>query len=253
MSGNGRQFITQDSPNCPETAEAGAIFGLSLAGGDFNKDGFSDLAVGAPYDDLAPVFNTGVVHVFYGAASGLTCSNSVAWRENDFAGGSVQGDELFGSALAVGDFNLDGYSDLAIGAANDQVSNATGAGSVRVVYGGNGGLVVNGSKLWTLDTPGILETAAPGDHFGWSLAAGNFGKGGHADLAIGIPFRAVGSADNAGAVTITGPRKWRPIVDARQHWNSRSRRVVGQVRISAVEVTAHYMELNGLGSQQQQR
>ena len=205
------------------------LFGLSLAVGDFNKDGFSDLAVGAPFDDLAPVFNTGVVHVFYGAASGLTCSNSVAWRENDFAGGSVQGEEIFGSALAVGDFNLDAYSDLAIGAPNDQVSNAK-AGSVRVLYGGSGGLAATGSQLWTLDTPGILGTAAPGDHFGFSLVAGNFGKGGHADLAIGIPFRAVGSADNAGAVIVIYGSNSGLKSDGNQFWSQETARIFREWR-----------------------
>jgi hypothetical protein len=48
-------------------------------------------------------------------------------------------DSNFGTAVAVGDFNGDRYDDLAIGAPGDVVSRRVDAGSVQVLYGGQGG------------------------------------------------------------------------------------------------------------------
>ena len=44
---------------------------------DFNNDGFADLAVGVPYEDVGAVIDAGAVNVLYGSAEGLqasTCS-----------------------------------------------------------------------------------------------------------------------------------------------------------------------------------
>ena len=46
-----------------------ARFGLSLAAlGDINLDGYSDVAVGAPYDG---VDGRGAVYIFHGSARGV--------------------------------------------------------------------------------------------------------------------------------------------------------------------------------------
>jgi hypothetical protein len=50
--------------------------------------------------------------------------------------------------------------------------------------------------------------AEPGDQFGYALSAWNYGKTGHADLAIGAPFEDIVSASSgtlqldAGAVNV---------------------------------------------------
>lgn len=41
--------LTQDSPNVPGSAENGDLFGAATAPGDFDGDGYTDLAVGAPW------------------------------------------------------------------------------------------------------------------------------------------------------------------------------------------------------------
>ena len=45
----------QDRPGVKDTAEPGELFGSSLGVGDFNNDGFADLAIGAPFEDVGPV------------------------------------------------------------------------------------------------------------------------------------------------------------------------------------------------------
>ena len=49
---------------------------------DFNGDGCSDLAVGAPFKDVGDVANTGTVHVLYGTSTGLTAAGSQFWHQN---------------------------------------------------------------------------------------------------------------------------------------------------------------------------
>jgi hypothetical protein len=44
----------------------------AAASGDFNGDGFADLAVGAPYEDVGTVADAGAVNVLYGSAAGLS-------------------------------------------------------------------------------------------------------------------------------------------------------------------------------------
>src|SRR5262245_44012680 len=50
--------------------EAGAGFGSAVASGDFNGDGFRDMAVGAPVHSGTTTPHTGKVFVYYGTAAG---------------------------------------------------------------------------------------------------------------------------------------------------------------------------------------
>src|SRR5262249_38391980 len=73
---------------------------------DFNGDGLADLAIGAP-----TVLNGGgAVYVAYGS------SQPFVWPTNQqFSNGGGGQVDRFGAALAWGDFNKDGFDDLAIG------------------------------------------------------------------------------------------------------------------------------------------
>jgi len=52
-------------------------FGYSLATGDFNDDGYDDLAIGVPSEDLndPTIQDMGAVNVIYGSASGLSATS----------------------------------------------------------------------------------------------------------------------------------------------------------------------------------
>ncbi len=78
---------------------------------------------------------------------------------------------------------------------------ATNDGAVNVIYGGLGGLSTAGNEVWSQGGEGVAGTAEAGDLFGYSLAAGNFGNTGQADLAIGVPFEDQ-AATNDGAVNV---------------------------------------------------
>ncbi|WP_351231197.1 VCBS repeat-containing protein [Streptomyces sp. NPDC002133] len=69
-----KAVITQNSAGVPGTAEAGDLFGASTAFADLDKDGFSDLVVGAP-DEGTSAAHTGMVTVLWGGKNGLAAGS----------------------------------------------------------------------------------------------------------------------------------------------------------------------------------
>ena len=175
--------------------EDGDWFGFALAAGDFNNDGFADLAAGAAGEAVGSAQGAGAVSVLPGSAGGLTATGGRLFTQ---VGGAVEGGDQFGAALAAGDFNNNGFDDLAAGAPFEAVGSAGGAGAVSVLPGSAGGLTATGGQLFTQ----VAGNPEVGDQFGWALAAGDFNNNGFADLAAGAPNEAVGSAQGAGAVSV---------------------------------------------------
>jgi hypothetical protein len=46
------------------------LFGFSLTAGDFNNDNFTDLAAGAPTENVGSTSDAGAVSVLYGSSGG---------------------------------------------------------------------------------------------------------------------------------------------------------------------------------------
>jgi FG-GAP repeat len=172
--------------------EQGDRFGAALATGDFNNNGFADLAAGAPLEDAGTAVDAGAVSVLYGAAGGLTTGGSQLFTQ--VAAAVEQGDR-FGAALATGDFNNNGFADLAAGAPLEDVGALADAGAVSEIRGSAGGLTTGGGLIHTERS---FDGPQPGNRFGAALAAGDFTNDGFADLAVGIPTgSASGGAVNA--------------------------------------------------------
>jgi hypothetical protein len=206
LSATGSQFWHQGSDGTAGLAEAGDEFGRALTTGDFDGDGYDDLAVGVPWQDVGGAANAGAVHVFYGSAGGLTALRDEVWDQgNPGLVGTAEVDDEFGRALAGGDFDADGYDDLAIGVRGADIGPLENAGRVIVLYGSPGGLSVEGNQLWDQNNPEVAGGPLADDLFGDALAAGHLNGDAYEDLAIGIPKKdlaGLGGAPDAGAVLV---------------------------------------------------
>lgn len=189
-------------------------FGDALSCADFNRDGFEDLAVGACFAVVTTregnLVSAGGVYIMYGSADGLTASGAQFWSKSS-PGIDQEIDRwdyrMFGRALASGDFDGDGFVDLAIGAPQDGLTQAAHVGAVHVLYGDEGGLSAERYQYIDQDTPGVPDQSEEsyefgGDFWAGSLAAIDFDGDGCFDLAVGNESESLGEVDNAGSVTI---------------------------------------------------
>jgi hypothetical protein len=202
LTGTGSQQFRQGAGGVAGAAEPDDRFGWALAAGGFNTDSAADLAIGVPLEDIGTVDSAGAVNVLYGSASGLTGVGSQQFRQG---AGGVPGtpeSDFFGWALAAGDFNDNGFADLAVGVPLQSIGAAGFAGEVDVLFGSAGGLSGTGSQQWSQASPGVVGTAETDDEFGRALTAGDFNSNGSADLAIGVPFEDIGAIRDAGVVNL---------------------------------------------------
>ncbi|MEV3966782.1 FG-GAP repeat protein [Streptomyces sp. NPDC050698] len=299
VSATRKAVITQNSTGVPGTAESGDLFGASLATGDLDRDGYSDLVVGATGESVGDRDSVGSGTVLWGSKSGLAggkglpqpstlaeyggFSQGIATGDFDGDGdldvtltgqshtrlyqgpftktggplthsrvgelgttyeviagdltgdgaaervypftvdGDSGGEILYfrwngtthkmaelpnadGTQGAIGDINGDGYGDLVLGDSGDPYELKPGGhlgGQITVWYGGpNGPDPAQQPGVVHQDTEGVPGAGEPDDGFGTSVSTGDINGDGYADVAVAAPGEDLGSAKNAGSVTV---------------------------------------------------
>ena len=173
---------------------------------DFNGDGYRDVAVTAPLASVSGKGSAGAVTILYGSPQGAG-AGKIQTLTQDSAGvpGAAEKDDQFGAHTAPGDFNGDGYADLAVGAPGEDAGTDANGGTVVILWGGSGGL----SGGTTVSDP----TRSIHDWFGQVVAAGDYNGDGKADLAIASDINTIDiyrggftkSGSTGGRYTITAP------------------------------------------------
>jgi hypothetical protein len=175
-------------------------FGSALTVGDFNNDGYDDLAVGIPYRDIGGVQDAGEVLVYFGWDYGLRPIKAVHDQNPEYG-------DRFGFSLAAGQFHWKTVNgdDLIVGIPFED-SDVPDSGAVQVfshtnqAYFGASQLITQEWAPWP-EVP-AAETSEAHDRFGFSLTVGDFNGDQWDDLAIGMPFEDVGSVVDAGEVMV---------------------------------------------------
>ncbi|MGH3935154.1 MAG: FG-GAP repeat protein, partial [Pseudonocardiaceae bacterium] len=123
--------------------------------GDFNGDLRPDLAIGVRGEAVGGRVDAGAVNVLYGGTQGPGGWSGVGSQlfTQSGAGGSAEPADGFGTVVAVGNFNGDGFGDLAVGAPGETVGAVRDAGAVNVLYGSPVGLTGVGAQQFTQDSP----------------------------------------------------------------------------------------------------
>jgi hypothetical protein len=201
------QIWSQNSGGVEDDAEENDHVGEVLVAGDFNQDSFADLAIGVPDENIGSIGNPGVAHVLYGTAGGLQVSapEDQLWHQDSASiKNAAEQSDLFAQSLASGDFDGNGFDDLALGVAKEDVSEVSNPGAIAILYGGAGGLQATSrdDQFWHQDGNSVRDTAEAGDQLGSALAAGDIDGDGFDDLAAGAPGELINGFDDAGAVTV---------------------------------------------------
>lgn len=170
LTGVGAKQFTEDSLGIQGSTGARDRFGSALAGADVDNDGYAELAIGVPYDDIGGKNNAGVVILLDGTAGGATGIGSERWHEDSpgIGGIGVAGDR-FGIALVMINATADKKWDLLVGIPFQNTSGQQDSGAALFLKGGGSGLTNVGDRVLHQDVTGVADTPDKGDWFGFGL------------------------------------------------------------------------------------
>ncbi|MBF0274108.1 MAG: FG-GAP repeat protein [Nitrospinae bacterium] len=245
-------------------------FGISLSSGDFNGDGYADLAVGSPYSKSMANNDksVGEVNIMLGSGQ-IKSEKKVNLREESDISlyGEFEG-TMMGYALASGDFNGDGYDELFVGMPNyrDTSVSPFNIGMVYVLEGKpkfkryllpsvDIKLKIRGALLGKMEDSirskiwgDIEESFNLGNrrdaYFGYSITSGDFNGDSKDDILIGAP----GYSTKRGKPVISGSAfvfLGRKIVKEELIAPQATIKILGKKRDGRTGFSVSYGDING--------
>jgi len=140
------ETIDTTHPLLSQRLEDGDLFGTGLSLTDINQDGNQDIICGAPGDDDQNT-NFGAIYLLYGSESETVGGvQKISRLEGDFGGFLNTDDEFGASVRAIGDLDLNGAIDIAVGAPGDD-DGGQNIGSVWILFMHPDGWVINEKKI----------------------------------------------------------------------------------------------------------
>jgi hypothetical protein len=173
------------------TGEGADRFGDNLTTGDFNNDGFIDIAIQAR-DHNAGLATQGKVYFFPGGSAGFTNFTASSSTHLNFSG------ELVGSSLGrsirIADANGDGFADLFFSA---YLPSST-PGKIYFLPGSKSGFSSANAATITQQITGITN----GDGFGVSMSVKDINGDGLPDIVAGAYNRNAGAGSGQGTASV---------------------------------------------------
>ncbi|MFF4712711.1 FG-GAP repeat protein [Streptomyces eurythermus] len=148
--GTAPQWWSQNSPGVPGTAEPGDAWGADLSVADADGDGYADVAVGAPGEDVGAAADAGAVWLLRGSRTGLTGVRARSFDQNTaHIPGTAEADDAWGAQVRLADTDGDGRAELLAAAPGENA----GDGAVWLLPASGTGPLAEGS--WSYGAAGL--------------------------------------------------------------------------------------------------
>ncbi|MFF9035728.1 esterase [Streptomyces sp. NPDC014892] len=189
--------------------------GPVAASGDINGDGYDDLVTGepnSPDDQPGETMTGGLVGVRLGGPDGPAAEPDWWVQDSDGVPGVAEAGDGWGSDLSVADTDGDGFADVAIGAAGEDIGAVRDAGAVWVLRGSASGLTTTGARSWDQNSVNVPGAAEKGDKWGAQVRLSDPNGDGRFGLLAAAPGENTGDGHvwvlSAGAGGITASGSW---------------------------------------------
>ena len=193
----------QDIAGMEGEAAAEDRFGTAVAAGDFDDDGYQDLAIGIPGKEINGVRNAGAVQILYGDLRTISALGNEVWHQDIESFERAEPDDRFGSVLSTGDLQPENEGDELIVGVPEEDLDSPDVGVVHILGTRKG-------SYWHFPNAQSIRPSAfglaedSGEQFGAALATGEPSRFPVPTpierLMIGIPFDS--PTLNGGAVIV---------------------------------------------------